>query len=301
MVEGRRGHNKISGGCANPPPFDRAPDRSLAMPGVPLHPPAGGPPPRTGEDLSVTDAQSKESDLGVRVASAVVMVVVAGAALWLGGWAWGIFVLLLAIGVLFEWWGLVRKFGISPRAKALWVFGGIFYVGLAAAMMMVLRQASPPLSNDAAWVLLVLSPVIATDIGAYFTGRAIGGPKIAASISPSKTWSGLLGGAFAAAVVMVWLTSRSRIFGDLADSGIPWLSVGFGVAVAVTAQIGDFFESWMKRRAGTKDSGRLIPGHGGLFDRLDGLLAVLFVCGLVMVAAIAQSLLFGEGLLPTPT
>ena len=249
----------------------------------------------------MTDAQPKISDLGVRVASAVVMIAVAGTALWLGGWVWRIFVVLLAIGVLFEWWGLVGKFGISPRGKALWIAGGILYVGLAAAMMMVLRQASPPMSSDAAWVLLVLSPVIATDVGAYFTGRSIGGPKIAASISPSKTWSGLLGGAFAAAMVMVWLTIRSRTPGDLVASGIPWPSVGFGIAVAVTAQVGDFFESWMKRRAGVKDSGNLIPGHGGLFDRLDGLLAVLFVCGLVLVAAMAQSLLSGEGLLPTPT
>ena len=208
----------------------------------------------------MTEAQPKKSDLGVRVASALVMVVVAGAALWLGGWAWGIFVLLLAIGVLFEWGGLVSKFGISPRAKALWIVGGIFYVGLAAAMMMVLRQASPPMSSEAAWVLLVLSPVIATDIGAYFTGRAIGGPKIAASISPSKTWSGLLGGAFAAAAVMVWLTILSRTPGDLVASGIPWPSVGFGVAVAVTAQIGDFFESWMKRRGWHQGFGQSHPG-----------------------------------------
>ncbi len=248
----------------------------------------------------MTDAQTKKSDLGVRVVSAVVMIAAAGTALWLGSWFWSIFVALLAAGVLFEWWGLVRAFCVAPRAEALWMVAGVFYIGLAAAMMMLIRLVSPPMGNDALLVLLVLLPVVATDVGAYFTGRAIGGPKIAISISPSKTWSGLLGGALAAGAVMVWLTVWSRNPGDLAPPGIPWSSAGFGIAVAVTAQAGDFFESWMKRRAGVKDSGKLIPGHGGLFDRLDGLLAVLFLCGLVMVAAMAQSYLFGEGLLPSP-
>jgi phosphatidate cytidylyltransferase len=117
--------------------------------------------------------------------------------------------------------------------------------------------------------------VILTDIGAYFAGRTFGGPKIAPAISPSKTWSGLAGGMVGAAVALIAVTYQAEGFVD-----IGWKILA-GMAVAVVAQLGDFFESWMKRRAGVKDSGKLIPGHGGLFDRLDGLLGVMFVLGLV--------------------
>jgi phosphatidate cytidylyltransferase len=123
-------------------------------------------------------------------------------------------------------------------------------------------------------------PIVAVDVGAYFAGRAIGGPKIAPRISPSKTWAGLGGGALAAGLVALGI--------ELADfgpaSGTPGydpasiaFALGAGALIAVLAQAGDFFESWMKRRAGVKDSSNLIPGHGGLFDRLDGFLAVFFV------------------------
>jgi phosphatidate cytidylyltransferase len=122
--------------------------------------------------------------------------------------------------------------------------------------------------------------VVATDVGAYFAGRAIGGPKIAPAISPSKTWAGLGGGIVGASLVG-WIGARlvGAGEGDELFTGLTDIIL-FGVLVAVIAQAGDFFESWMKRRAGVKDSGKLIPGHGGLFDRLDGLLAVLFVIAL---------------------
>jgi phosphatidate cytidylyltransferase len=123
--------------------------------------------------------------------------------------------------------------------------------------------------------------VIATDVGAYFSGRTFGGPKIAPAISPSKTWSGLAGAAVLSALASLGLLllATGRIFFDEAQVLAQFTLAG--VAVAVIAQAGDFFESWMKRRAGVKDSGSLIPGHGGLFDRVDGLLAVLFVAGLL--------------------
>ena len=126
-------------------------------------------------------------------------------------------------------------------------------------------------------ILLLVSTVIAVDVGAYFAGRTIGGPKIAPSISPSKTWAGLAGG-MVAATLIVWIGAHE--VGKLN----PWLIVGAPL-VAIVAQIGDFFESWLKRRAGVKDSGALIPGHGGLFDRVDGLIAIAFaleLAGLVI-------------------
>jgi len=132
-----------------------------------------------------------------------------------------------------------------------------------------------PLEVLAAFIL----PIVAVDVGAYFAGRAIGGPKIAPRISPSKTWAGLGGGAVLAA--MVGVAVELADFGPAAMPGYNMAGIGFavlgGALIAVLAQAGDFFESWMKRRAGVKDSGALIPGHGGLFDRLDGFLAVFFV------------------------
>ncbi|HEX4848687.1 MAG TPA: phosphatidate cytidylyltransferase, partial [Novosphingobium sp.] len=147
---------------------------------------------------------------------------------------------------------------------------------------------------------VVLLGVIGTDVGAYFTGRTLGGPKIAPAISPSKTWSGLIGGMLGAALG-IYLAMRIAFTAPFIDAMNAAMSgepdavtlvpggegpslVGVlvaGAVLAVVAQAGDFFESWMKRRAGVKDSGRLIPGHGGLFDRTDGFLAVLFVLGLL--------------------
>ncbi len=233
----------------------------------------------------VKDA-AKPSDLGVRSLSAIVMVAVAGVALWLGGWWWTAFAGLVAAGVLFEWRGLVRGFEASPMRRGLWNAGGIVYIGMAAAVLIFLRQDIFGL--DA--VVFVVGAVVATDIGAYFTGRLIGGPKIAPSISPSKTWAGLCGGMVAAAAFL----SAMRGYNPLAEA------VAAGAAIAVLAQVGDFFESWMKRRAGVKDSGRMLPGHGGLFDRLDGLLAVLFMFGLVPLVSALLTLLAGGSLLPSP-
>ena len=221
------------------------------------------------------DPQPKKSDLPTRAASAVVMVAVAGAALWLGGWVWTAFAVAVALGVLWEWWGLVAKLTASSVGRAIWMIGGLLYVGLACAALIALR------ADALGGALLVLGLVIAVDIGAYFAGRAIGGRKIAPSISPSKTWAGLGGGLLAAAVAwfIFWVLGASD---DIPLSGAIGMAAMIGLVVAVVAQAGDFFESWMKRRAGVKDSGNLIPGHGGLFDRVDGLIAVLFLGGVIM-------------------
>ncbi|MGB5078857.1 MAG: phosphatidate cytidylyltransferase, partial [Sphingorhabdus sp.] len=177
-----------------------------------------------------------------------------------------------------ELWGLVSKITSHAWRRALMMCAGAIYIGLACFTLVTLR--SPFFGMSAA--LMLVGAVIATDIGAYFVGRNIGGPKIAPRISPSKTWSGLAGGMFAAGLALVgiaWLLANSDL-----HMGI-WYHFGVGAMIAVIAQIGDFFQSWLKRRAGVKDSGNLIPGHGGLFDRADGLIAVLFVTGAIASVA----------------
>lgn len=219
-------------------------------------------------------APKKNADLKARTLSAIVMVAVAGSALWLGGLPWMVFVLLVATGVLWEWSKLSRAIAASWWARLIWLIAGVVYVGVAAEMLITLRALY---NHPIVIVMLFVGAVIATDIGAYFAGRAFGGPKIAPKISPSKTWSGLFGGILGATLVFYVLLGGYKI-GPV--SGL----MGFlqaGALIAIIAQTGDFFESWMKRRAGVKDSGHLIPGHGGLFDRVDGLLAVLFVAGVI--------------------
>ena len=230
-------------------------------------------------------AKSK-GDLVTRTLSAIVMVAVAGTALWLGGWVFTAFVFAVGLGVLWEWWGLVQRIAKTPLGAALWMVAGVSYVGLGMAALVGMRAA------ELAFALLPIVLVIAVDVGAYFAGRTIGGPKIAPAISPSKTWAGLGGGAFAALATLYGAYQVGRIDlhhrdGSLMMDALPiWLAMSaLALAIAIIAQSGDFFESWMKRRAGVKDSGSLIPGHGGLFDRVDGLLAVLFVGGLLWLVA----------------
>lgn len=219
----------------------------------------------------MTDAQPKRSDLPVRAASAVVMVAIAGTALWLGGWVWTLFVAAVALGVLREWWGLVRAFAQSALGRTGWLLIGTSYVGLAGWTLTTLRLGG--FAENQVILFAIVAAVIGTDVGAYFVGRSIGGPKIAPSISPSKTWSGLIGGMLGAGLGLILASLPWGGFGP------PLIVLSIGAVVASVSQAGDFLESWMKRRAGVKDSGHLIPGHGGLFDRVDGLLAVSFCLG----------------------
>ena len=232
----------------------------------------------------MTKPAPRKSDLGVRVVSAVVMVAVSGAALWLGNWYWSAFVAAVALGVFIEWSRLTMAFARSILAKLLWHFAGLIYIGIAATVVVILRWDAYGLGPLA--VILVL--VVAVDVGAYLVGRTVGGPKIAPKISPSKTWAGLMGGILGAGFVMggtIYLLAEP----PLSFSTFMWAGV-VAASAAVIAQSGDFFESWMKRRAGVKDSGNLLPGHGGLFDRLDGLLAVAFAFALTQLWAIATIL-----------
>lgn len=208
----------------------------------------------------------KNSDLPVRFASAVVMLAIAGAALWLGGIWFDAFALLVGILCVSEF-GRLAMLAFEGRATRLNVLllGGA-YVAAAAYSLIILPIAV---------VIGALAIVIATDVGAYFSGRSIGGPKIAPRISPSKTWAGLGGGMLAASLVS-FAFFYSNV-GERAFSPMGLVALGIGAGLAVIAQSGDFFESWLKRKAGVKDSSNLIPGHGGVFDRVDGLLPVAIV------------------------
>lgn len=218
---------------------------------------------------------TQQSDLGLRTLSGIVMVAVAGLALWVGGLLFWIFCGLIAFGVLFEYWGLVRKFTESVAARSGWLAFGVLYIGLAALALAFFRLKE----ETGLEALMLICVVIVTDVGAYFAGRSIGGPKLAPRISPNKTWAGLVGGMIAATVL--WTS-----YNMLTDGQSMRIAVVGGALMAVVAQMGDLLESWMKRRAGVKDSGAAIPGHGGLFDRADGMIAVFFVIGLTHITFI---------------
>ncbi len=139
---------------------------------------------------------------------------------------------------------------------------GLLYIGLAMSVLAFMRGqmgVSPVL-----WIILV---VIASDVGGYFAGRAVGGPKVWPAVSPGKTWSGLAGGWVLALVV-------GLVFWIVGNTGIAWI-VPLSVGVAMASQAGDFFESSFKRHFGIKDASNLIPGHGGFLDRLDALMGAL--------------------------
>lgn len=223
----------------------------------------------------MTTNSPKKSDLGVRVLSAIVMVAVAGTALWLGGWFWTLFVAAVGLGVLWEWTRLAFAFEKGPAGQAMWLLAGLVYIGSAALTMIFTGKEGPD------FIIAVAISVVAVDVGAYAFGRTLGGPKIAPSISPSKTWAGLLGGIVGA---FSWIAGALVLYAGERPTMQFWiLALGAAVLIAVVAQAGDFFESWMKRKAGVKDSGSLIPGHGGLFDRIDGHLAVFALLGIVFL------------------
>lgn len=259
--------------------------------------PAGGPAPAGGR-----------SDLAVRVVAGAAMIAVALGALWIGGLAFWALASAAALVMMAEWAAMMRApkwkmaLGVVLAAAVLSLSGGIaadsmawrapgadplstitaligggavllgvltlsarmgwglFYVALPAIGLVYLRD-----QHGIALTLWTLVVVWATDIGAYFAGRAIGGPKLAPALSPNKTYAGLIGGMIAAAVAGGVLAQAT---------GLPVRLLYLGAVMAVCAQAGDLFESWLKRRAGVKDSGTLLPGHGGVMDRLDGIVPV---------------------------
>lgn len=216
------------------------------------------------------------SELLVRTLTGVLLVAGALVAAALGGTLFAVVVAAIATAMFYEWTRLVRGWG------AAWYLAGFPYAVLPAISLLWIRDRTPTdLPNDEQglklliWVFLV---TWSTDIGAYFAGRSFGRRKLAPSISPGKTVEGLYGGIAAAALI-----------------GGGWvLAMGLGKPLlllapifAVAAQMGDLFESSMKRRAGVKDSGAWLPGHGGILDRLDGLVPVAVLTALAQLGGLA--------------
>ena len=220
-------------------------------------------------------AAAAKSDLMVRAGSALVMFAVAGVALWLGCIAFGLLLLVVGALTLVEWFSLLRTMQVSSGVKGILTVAGPISIAVSVAGLWYVRDA---LGVTAA--LWILGMVWATDIGAYAAGRAFGGARLAPAISLGKTWSGLFGGMVAALVASATIGDRAGIV------GVPlWI----GLFMGLLAQLGDLFQSWMKRRAGVKDSGSLIPGHGGAFDRVDGLIPVAFILGLMAFAGLISA------------
>ena len=230
-----------------------------------------------GESVAVPLA-TKASDLPIRVLSAAVMIAVAIAAVvagdpWLDG-----FIALVALATFAEFVRLVWRATSKLPFRILAVLLGAVYIGLAGYM---LAQLPVPM------IVGVIGSVIFVDSFAYAFGRTLGGPKIAPRISPSKTWAGLLGGVVGASVwlgIFVYVAARQVSGANTMgfEAGEVGALVLMGIAIAVAAQSGDFFESWLKRKAGVKDSSNLIPGHGGFFDRTDGIIPVVLLAGLFL-------------------
>lgn len=255
--------------------------------------------------------------LKARIISAVVLGLAALLLTWLGD---GYFRFLIALGgaaVFYEWSMIVRDrqpraflflstalmaivlllllagapaatlwlglgAGVAVAAVAALVLGhggwsaaGIAYAGIPAISLVLLRDVG---AAGLIAILYLFAVVWATDIAAYFAGRRFGGPRLAPAISPGKTWSGAVGGTvggvLAGLAVLLW-SGVERVA----------LMTVLSILLSITSQIGDLFESFLKRRFGVKDSGRLVPGHGGFMDRVDGLVAaafVLYLCGAIV-------------------
>jgi phosphatidate cytidylyltransferase len=162
-----------------------------------------------------------------------------------------------------------RNHPVGDWGGSRWIALGVLYIGVPALLLLWLRDEVGRLTVY--WLFIL---VWATDTGAYAFGRAIGGPKLAPSVSPKKTWAGLAGGMACAAMIGGGFAAALEVKG--------WVALGVvSAGLAVVAQVGDLFESWVKRRFGVKDAGGIMPGHGGLLDRVDGLLAAVVVAALI--------------------
>jgi phosphatidate cytidylyltransferase len=245
-------------------------------------------------------------ELVQRVTVGILLIIVAVLELWLGGSALWVLATVAALIMGGEWAGLTRAddkrrliqyalciplalmspLAAGPSLLAMaaiagatiftlivtrnrWLAAGIPYVALPIMALLWIRMQD----NGLLLAFWALSLVWATDIGAFFAGRNFGGPKVAPAISPNKTWSGLIGG-MVAALLLGWALAS---YYDL-----PFQLAMASPGLALLAQVGDFFESWMKRRAGVKDSGTILPGHGGVLDRLDGVVTSLPVAALLI-------------------
>jgi len=254
-----------------------------------------------------------QSELRLRILSGIVLAIVVLAATWLGGLAFRVLAAAIGLLIYYEWSTMTRLAEKDFRANAFgwlsvalvaalvvfafdelalpvllgaavlaivyalasqgsnWLAGGVAYSGLTVISLAAIRGDT---AHGFAAMLFIFAVVWATDILAYFVGRAIGGPKLAPSISPGKTWSGAIGGAISAVIAGTLL---HMAFFSLDGLWVPVIAL----VLSVFSQIGDLFESFIKRRFGVKDSSRLIPGHGGVMDRVDGLVFACFAAFLI--------------------
>jgi len=196
------------------------------------------------------------NELFVRVATGLVLIALALLLAAVGGTLFAVFVAAIATAMFYEWTRLVRGWGVA------WYLSGFIYALVPALALLWIRERDAHGLDLLLWAFIV---TWSTDIGAYFAGRRFGRRKLAPSISPGKTVEGLYGGIAAATVLGGGWALATGL-------GHPLLALA--PVFAVAAQAGDLFESSMKRRAGVKDSGSSLPGHGGVLDRLDGLVPV---------------------------
>ena len=267
-----------------------------------------------GPPRAAAGAGSRPREVAARILSAAVLVALLAGGLWLG-WPYFQLLILAAAGLMAREWAVLCGRGKAGRggvalvvacvavvalvsagmdaeaslvliagapavgllarpqrpSDAVWLGVGVLYVGGAAWAAVVLFDRF----GDGVWAVAWLFWVVAlTDIGAFLTGRTLGGPRLAPRLSPRKTWSGAAGGlAFAAA--------GGLVFALVADRPAPAGHIVAALLVSLLAQAGDLFESALKRRFGAKDSGRLVPGHGGLLDRVDGVALALIAVALL--------------------
>lgn len=215
----------------------------------------------------------RTSDLPRRAASAAVMMAVALGALWAGGLLLDLFIIAVSAVTFAEFARLVLRIEMSALARVASWLAGAAYIGLAAYVLVSAQSRET--------IVLIVGCVIFVDTFAYGFGRTFGGPKIAPKISPSKTWAGLGGGIVGATIALLLFLQFSEYGANVTyRPPLEYAAMVLpGAMIAVLAQAGDFLESWLKRKAKMKDSSNLIPGHGGVFDRTDGILPVAIFFG----------------------
>ena len=221
--------------------------------------------------MAVTDPAQAPSNLALRVVSSAVLAPLALLVAYMGGLPFALFWTIAASIVLWEWARMVKAAPTEGTALAGWFAAGAAYAGILLVAPIVLRQDA---TLGFVAIAFLFAIVWATDVAAYFAGRAIGGPKLWPAISPKKTWSGAIGGLLGGALA-------GLLVAQLAGLAIAPMLVIVALGLSVVSQGGDLLESAIKRRFGAKDASQLIPGHGGLMDRLDGFLTAAAAAAMV--------------------
>ncbi len=206
------------------------------------------------------DATSKRDSLPLRLVTAAAGIPILALAIWLGGIPLLLVTGAAALVAIWELRALLRRFGLMP-----WLLAS-----LSVATFLAAGLALRDLDNGLAWLSYAILITFASDTAAYAVGRLVGRHRLAPTISPGKTWEGTVGGIIGAAAV-------SAVFAWFIElDSLPLMAATLlGAGLSVLGQLGDLTESWLKRKAGVKDSGNLLPGHGGILDRLDSLLPIL--------------------------